>query len=155
MIAPHALSIHLKPYLMKLCWLFVCISVTCFAQKATINGYVKDAATGENLIGATVMHPATMSGTTVNVHGFYSITLKTDSCTLIYSYVGYQPVRMSFRLQKDTSININLASAGQLDEVVVEATRGDEIQEMTKMGSITLELNRSNHCLHFLEKLMC
>jgi hypothetical protein len=123
---------------MKLCWLFTCLTITCIAQKATVNGYVKDAATGENLIGATVMHPATLSGTTVNVHGFYSITLKADSCTLVYSYVGYQPIRISFRLKRDTSININLASAGQLDEVVVEATRGEEIQELTKMGSITI-----------------
>jgi hypothetical protein len=144
-----SLSIRLSD-LMKLCWLFTCLTITCFAQKATINGYVKDAATGENLIGAAVMHPATMSGTTANVHGFYSITLKADSCTLVYSYVGYQPQRLSFRLTKDTAININLISAGQLDEVVIEATRGEELQELTKMGSITISSDQIKSLPAFL-----
>jgi hypothetical protein len=122
---------------MKLCYLLTCLAVSAAAQKATVNGYVKDAATGENLIGATVLHRSSLSGTTANVHGFYSLTLKRDSCTLIYSYVGYQPVQLTFVLRRDTSININLTSAGQLEEVVVEATR-EEIQELTKMGSITI-----------------
>jgi hypothetical protein len=123
---------------MKLCCFLVCLAISGFAQKATVNGYVKDAATGENLIGATVFHLASLSGSTANVHGFYSITLKADSCMLVYSYVGYVPQQIKFKLRRDTSINVNLTSAGQLDEVVVEATRGEEIQEMTKMGSVTI-----------------
>jgi hypothetical protein len=123
---------------MKLCWLLTCLTLTCAAQRATINGYIRDSATGENLIGAAVMHKATLSGTTANVHGFYSFTLKTDTCTLIFSYVGYQPQRITFRLRTDTTLNVSLTSANQLDEVVVEATRGEEIQELTKMGSVTI-----------------
>jgi hypothetical protein len=123
---------------MKLCWLLICLPFVSVAQRATINGYIKDQATGENLIGATVMHEATLSGTTANVHGFYSFTLRADTCTLIYSYVGYQPIRMSFRLHGDTTLNVNLAAANQLDEVVVEATRGEELEKLTKMGSVTL-----------------
>jgi hypothetical protein len=123
---------------MKLCWLLTCLSLTCAAQRATINGYIKDAATGESLIGATVMHEATLSGTTSNVHGFYSFTLRADTCTLIFSYVGYQPQRISFRLRRDTTVIINLDVANKLDEVIVQATRGEEIQELTKMSSITI-----------------
>jgi hypothetical protein len=123
---------------MKLCWLLTCLTVSVFAQKATVNGYLKDSATGENLIGATVFQLSSLSGTTANVHGFYSITLKSDSCTLVYSYVGFVPIQIKFKLRRDTTININLTSAGQLNEVVVEATRAEEIQEMTKMGSITI-----------------
>jgi hypothetical protein len=124
--------------LTKFLVILICITFSAAAQRATINGYIKDAATGESLIGATVMHEATLSGTTANVHGFYSFTLKPDTCTIIFSYVGYQPQRVTFRLRRDTTLNINLAGATQLDEVVVQATRGEEIQELTKMGSITI-----------------
>ena len=123
---------------MRLVLVLLCVSFCAMAQKATVNGYVKDAATGEVLIGATILHTTSRSGTTANVHGFYSITLKTDTCTLIYSYVGYKPIRLSFSLQKDTVLNVTLASSGQLEEVVIDAARADEIQEMTKMSSITL-----------------
>ena len=123
---------------MKFALLLTCITLHAFSQKATVNGYVKDSATGEVLIGATVLHKASLAGTTANVHGFYSLTVKTDTCTLIYSYVGYQPVRLSLNLRKDTVLNINLVSAGQLDEVVIDATRSDQIQELTRMSSMTV-----------------
>ena len=108
-------------------------------QKATVNGYIKDAASGEVLIGATVLHEASLSGTTANVHGFYSLTLKADSSTIIYSYVGYQPQLVRLSLRKDTVLNINLVSAGQLEEVVIDASRSDEIQELTRMSSVTID----------------
>lgn len=123
---------------MKLALFLTCLSLYAVAQRATINGYVKDSATGEVLIGATILHKASMAGTTANVHGFYSITLKADTATLIYSYVGYQPVRVNLTLRRDTSVNINLISAGQLEEVVIDATRGDEIQELTRMSSMVV-----------------
>ena len=110
---------------MKFLWLLTCLTVSAFAQKATINGYVKDAATGENLIGATVFHLASLSGTTANVHGFYSITLKADSCTLVYSYVGYIPQQVKFKLKKDTTINVNLTSAVQLATSVFQSPKAN------------------------------
>lgn len=45
------------------------------AQKFTFSGYIKDAETGESLIGATLIHPKTSSGSSANTHGFYSLTL--------------------------------------------------------------------------------
>jgi len=46
-----------------------------FSQKFTINGYVKDAANGEELIGVTVLVVGSSTGTVTNAYGFYSITL--------------------------------------------------------------------------------
>ena len=46
-----------------------------FAQKYTISGYVKDKATGEDLIGANVMVAGQSIGTSANGYGFYSLTL--------------------------------------------------------------------------------
>lgn len=59
-------------------------------QKYSVNGYLKDSKTGEDLIGVTVYVPELKAGTTTNVYGFYSLSLPEGSYTLIYSYIGYE-----------------------------------------------------------------
>jgi hypothetical protein len=118
------------------------LSVASHAQKFTISGYLKDAETGESLIGAAIFHPKTSSGSTANVHGFYSLTLASDSVSLLYSYVGYQPILVKFFLRRDTVINIHLQSATLLNEVIVLSTKADEIHETTKMSSLTIPVEQ-------------
>ncbi|MDX2432519.1 MAG: TonB-dependent receptor [Bacteroides sp.] len=55
----------------------------------TVSGYVKDAFTGEVLIGATVTIPGGLLGTITNEYGFFSLTLKQGVEQLICSFVGY------------------------------------------------------------------
>lgn len=57
----------------------------------TISGYVKDAFTGEILIGATVFVPGGQQGTISNEYGFFSLTLTERIEQLRCSYVGYSP----------------------------------------------------------------
>jgi hypothetical protein len=113
-----------------------------FAQKFSISGYVKDAASGENLIGAAILSKNTLQGTTANVHGFYSITLPSDSIRLVYSYVGYAPIALDILLKNDTSIDVNLNNANQLEEVIVNATRSDDIAETTQMGAVNIPIDQ-------------
>ncbi len=66
------------------------ISLSANAQTFTVSGYIKDKENGESLIGANVFGQPSLSGTSSNTYGFYSLTLPaSDSITLIYSYVGY------------------------------------------------------------------
>lgn len=122
--------------------LLVVLPSLAFGQKFTISGYVKDAATGESLIGSAILNRKTLQGTTANVHGFYSITLSADSAQLVYSYVGYTPIQLKLLLKSDTTIDIGLNNANQLEEVVVNATRADEIQEITQMSSINVPIEQ-------------
>lgn len=59
----------------------VVVNYQSFAQKVTIQGYLKDKDTGEVLLGATVADAATSSGTVSNYYGFYSITLPAGQRT--------------------------------------------------------------------------
>ena len=43
-------------------------------QKFTISGYVKEAKTGEYMIGANVYLKEVLKGTATNQYGFYSLT---------------------------------------------------------------------------------
>ena len=44
-------------------------------EKFTISGHIKDASTGEELIGATIFVKELMTGGITNVYGFYSVTI--------------------------------------------------------------------------------
>ncbi|MFN3694815.1 MAG: carboxypeptidase-like regulatory domain-containing protein, partial [Ignavibacterium sp.] len=49
-------------------------SIVTFAQTGKINGYVRDAETGEELIGANVIIEGTTMGAATNIDGYYVIT---------------------------------------------------------------------------------
>ena len=59
-----------------------------FSQQHTLSGYVKDALTGEALIGVSIYVEKESKGATTNVYGFYSISLKSGEYEVKYSYVG-------------------------------------------------------------------
>jgi hypothetical protein len=56
----------------------------------TVSGYVKDAASGEALIGANVFVKETMRGSATNVYGYYVLNLEPGTYTLAMSYIGYE-----------------------------------------------------------------
>lgn len=126
---------------------FTTILLTCnlffaHAQKFTISGYIKDAASGENLIGANIFDTHTKSGTSTNQYGFYSITLPTDSIRLIYSFVGYGAKATSFYLDQDTTINIELVDNALLEEIVISADEVEKIQEVTQMSTVSVPIEQ-------------
>ena len=72
--------------------LFFSINFQVFVQSAkhTISGTIKDAGSGETLIGATV-RVAELPGTgaATNEFGLYSLTLPGGTYQLVFSYIGY------------------------------------------------------------------
>ena len=109
------------------------------AQQYTISGYVRDFESGENLIGANVYNKTTGEGTSTNQYGYYSLTLSADSISLVYSYVGYQPQKMKFYLDQDTTVTVELR-VGTLSEVVISGSTGEAIEEQTLMSTVDVPL---------------
>jgi hypothetical protein len=105
--------------------LLAALAPAASAQPATVNGFVRDAETGETLIGATVQVAETGRGAATNTQGFYTLGgLDADSLTLVASYVGYQPRRERVAAGPGATVrqDFALAPEGVLgDEVVVEA----------------------------------
>lgn len=122
-------------------WLLLILPVFSFAQKHTINGFIKDSESGESLISATIFNVNSKSGATTNTHGFYSLTQNQDSVLLVYSYVGYQPQSLRFLLKRDTTISITLVPV-LLNEVIVEGTRTEPIHEITQMSSVSIPVDQ-------------
>lgn len=112
------------------------------SQSLTLSGYVRDARTGEVLIGASLTVPGQRVGTTTNTYGFYSLTLRpADTLDLVVSFVGYAP--QYWRLGQPTSRRLDVTlseNASALREVVVSGGRTDENVRGTQMSVLSLPL---------------
>lgn len=107
-------------------------------KKATINGYLRENGSGENLIGATVFDRNSGLGSTTNYYGYYSLTLPVGEVSLDYSYVGAPKSLLTFYLSKDTTVNVGLDLSTLLEEIIISADKQVAIQETTEMGTINL-----------------
>ncbi len=112
-------------------------------EKFTISGFVKEAATGEALIGAGVYVKEIVQGTTANQYGFYSLTLDKGTYNVSYHYLGFQDTTVTLTLDKNIKININLLSkAVQTKEFVVTDHKAEENVQSTQMGSTKLSVDK-------------
>lgn len=85
----------------------------------TLNGFVRDSASYENLINASILEKRSGVGAITNSYGFYSLTLPPGQVTLRVSYVGYETKEFTFYLERDTLLDLPLVRKGILQEVVV------------------------------------
>jgi len=143
------------PYINKhrlnilLCILFLLFAVIpASAQNSfTISGNIKDAASGEALIGATVkVKELPQIATASNSYGFYSLSAPAGGYTLTISYVGYKPVFLTVSLHRDTVLNVVLSSKTDLDEVVINGkARNNDNVSSPQMGVEKLDMSQINN----------
>jgi len=120
----HILSFPIKKPLMKrITILFTVILFTAitYAQNAkTVTGTVTSADTNKPLEGVAVTEKGTRNGGLTDASGNYSITLRTNNATLVFSFVGYATQEKS--VGDNSTINISLSQElSNLNTVVVTA----------------------------------
>ncbi len=94
----------------------VVMAVPAFAQKAEVQGVVKDAESGLPLVGVTIIADSG-AGTATDTKGHYVLYVDAKD-TLNFEYLGYSSVRED--VNGRTMINISLEQdAKAIDEVVV------------------------------------
>ncbi|EHQ28915.1 TonB-dependent receptor [Mucilaginibacter paludis] len=93
------------------------------AQSQVINGVVKDQS--QTLIGASVKIAGQTIGTSTDVNGNYSLSLKSGSYKVVASYAGYETVFKDVTLAAGQTIRLDftLSPSGNLNEVVVVGSR--------------------------------
>lgn len=109
-------------------------------RSVTISGFVRDKATTEYLIGASVYDSRTQRGTATNNHGFFSLTLPVGVVRLETSYIGYGRFSHTFQpLERDTVMEILLESGEALAEVVVTGSNDTQNPiQAPQMGTIKI-----------------
>lgn len=103
------------------------------AQQISVSGVVKDASTGEPVIGANIVEKGTTNGTISNFDGEFSLNVQSNG-TLLVKYVGYKDVEVAVGGQKTHIINMT-EDAVMLGEVVAIGYGSQTKKEIT--GSIS------------------
>ncbi len=105
-------------------------------EKFTVNGYIKDAANGEGLIGVSVFVQEVKSGTQTNPYGFYSLTLPKGTYNLVISYVGYEKITKKIDLLgQDLKLNLEMKDDSKvLQEVIITAKKEDDNVKTIEMS---------------------
>jgi iron complex outermembrane receptor protein len=125
--------------------LFMVLCMTgLYAQEKKVSGVVKDAETGETLIGVNVTAATNKTlGTVTDIDGKYSISVPDSVNALSFSFVGY-----SSQVIEITSgnIDVKLSPGQQLTEVVVVGYGTQKTREVTSaVSSVKAEdFNRGN-----------
>lgn len=117
------------------------ISLAQAEEKATLSGYIKDAASAETLIGASVYAPQLKIGTTTDFNGFYSLNLPKGKYQLQISFIGYETKTVEIEVSGNNKLDIKLASSStQLTEVTVtDQVKAANVEDM-KMSSEVLSI---------------
>ena len=89
------------------------------AQKAVLSGYVKDAASGEPLIGAVVFTEDLKNGVSTNNAGFYSLQVERKEQVIKCSYAGYVTAEIRVNPQVSLKYDFSLKE----DREVLEAAK--------------------------------
>ncbi len=106
-------------------------------DRYTLSGFIKDAETGERLIGANIYTPD-LKGTTSNNAGYFSLTLPADTMTITLSYLGYHSEVILVNLKKDIQQNFQLKPSIDLATVLI--TDSDSIQSLPSIITNNTEL---------------
>lgn len=137
-------------YLPKLVLFLVLIvsTLTALTQvRHTVSGTITDKASGEVLIGATVVlleRPG--SGAISNSYGFYSLTAPQGNYTLVISFAGYQPDTIKIKLSRNIEFQAHLSiESAELQGVVVSVRNKYSNVASALMGVQNLSIKEMNN----------
>lgn len=105
-----------------------------------LSGHITDAATGEDLPGATVIvGNISNTGTSTNSYGFYSLTLPVGKYLIRYQYVGYATKEIEIELAQNKVLEVELTEKTfELGNVVVTGDRPDRNISSIEMGNVKM-----------------
>lgn len=111
-----------------------------FAQKGTLRGTVYDDATGESLVGVTLIIPGTTLGTITDLDGQFSIELPAGTVDIQLSYISYSSLQLKnvqvIANQVTVLNNLRLKeSTMEINEVTISA----ELVRTTEMALQTVK----------------
>ena len=138
--------------ILRYLFFFFLVSIQLYAQeKFTLNGYVRDAESGESLIGATIYINQISAGTITNPYGFYSITLDKGSYNVDFRYIGYNTISRELELSDNLKVDIELSSLDiELEGVIVSDVAEDYNISSIEMSTSKLDMSKVTEIPTFL-----
>ena len=116
------------------------VSAVAYAQNMTVTGVVKDSSTGEGVPFASLQLKGTMTGTSTDGDGFYTITVPADG-VLVFSSVGYLTLEVPVAGKAQHNVLLDPDSEA-LEETIVVAF-ADYRNDLFARGNYSLQNGKS------------
>lgn len=133
-------------FMKRLSTLLILIQLVSFGAYAQtgIFGTIKDADSGETLVGAAVYNDSLQKGTITDYNGYYDLQLKPGQYLIRFSYLGYTTIEKRITIDETRKrLNINMKSESQmLDNVVITSQKKDANVRELAMSMQKLEMVR-------------
>ena len=104
----------MKPVFLSI--LLACTALFLNGQETVVSGTVKDAETGDVLIGATVQFVGTSYGVNTNFDGTYRLKSKNATDSISVQYLGYKKFSAPIQINKKQIINASKCRFPQTQE---------------------------------------
>ncbi len=111
-------------------------------KRYTLSGYVAQEGSDEKLIAASISIEGKTVGTISNEYGFYSLTAEEGTYTIVYSYVGYQPIYKTIELTQNRQFDISMIQSKQLQEVVITQIKANELHTRPQMSLNSISMDQ-------------
>ena len=131
----------MKRFILTLLSAALALSAAAQGGSVTVSGYVRDASTGEAVIGATVYTSDKSAGTSSNGFGFYTLTLRKGAYDIICSNIGCTDETAHVDLKSNLTLDFSLKEDKQVLEAakVFSRTKKDMLV-LPQMGVQTVDL---------------
>lgn len=117
----------------------------------TLSGYIRDANSGEDLVGARVFVPTVNAGAYANEYGFFSLTLPEGDYKVIVSYMSFADDTVQIALRKDIVQNFELGeSAVSVAAVEITDKANDENVKNVEMSTAKMSIKELKHLPAFM-----
>lgn len=132
----------MKRLLLSVLLLLVAVLSLQAQQRGRVTGIVRDAETGESLIGVAVYEPELKVGITTDEKGKYTLDLPFGNHRLQFSYLGFQTFESKVTVgQKPQTLNVRLRQdMTQLSEVEITSQKKDRNVSEMAMSVQTLDM---------------
>lgn len=120
------------------------ITLSTFAQKITLSGYVREQGSKESLSNVSVMIPTLKVGTQTNNYGFFSLTIPaSEEVEITFSSLGYQVQKRIVKATENQQFEVEISvKSTDLKEIVVSSERQEKVSESEQMSTVSLSINQ-------------
>lgn len=128
----------------------VAFTINSASGQNSFKAILKDSSTAEILIGATAVLKGTANGGISNTNGEATVlNIPDGENTIVFSYIGYRTSEHTFIFPRSSDVPVFIflpPNADELEEIIIEATRGNKTIENipTRVEVLTEEIDEAS-----------
>ena len=121
------------------------------ANTATVSGYVREGATGQGIVGATVYAENAEQGTSTNLNGYFSFSLPVGRDQLTINSLGFEDEIRNVRIVSDGSLSVDMfEQTARLEEITITEQAEDYNISSSQMSATRMDIQKVKKMPAFL-----